>query len=79
MDIGVAADFEPAPGLIRRKVIYGTRNMAQGPAMTREEAEQALQVGMDAFNEEAGRGLDIVATGDMGIGNTTPPLRLLPR
>ncbi len=40
--------------------------------MTREEAEQALQVGMDVLNEEAGRGLDIVATGDMGIGNTTP-------
>jgi nicotinate-nucleotide--dimethylbenzimidazole phosphoribosyltransferase len=40
--------------------------------MTREEAEQALQAGVDVFNEEAARGLDIVATGDMGIGNTTP-------
>jgi nicotinate-nucleotide--dimethylbenzimidazole phosphoribosyltransferase len=72
VDIGVAVDFDPAPGLIRRKVMYGTRNMAQGPAMTREEAEQALQVGIDVLNEEVGRGLDIVATGDMGIGNTTP-------
>ena len=40
--------------------------------MTRAEAEQALQVGVDVLNEEAGRGLDLVATGDMGIGNTTP-------
>src|SRR5512134_2283332 len=72
VDIGVATDFEPLPGLIRRKVMCGTRNQAEGPAMTRAEAEQALQIGADVLNEEAARGLDIVATGDMGIGNTTP-------
>ena len=72
VDVGVAADFEPMPGLLQRKVMCGTRNQAEGPAMTREEAEQALQVGVDVLNQEAGRGLDIVATGDMGIGNTTP-------
>jgi nicotinate-nucleotide--dimethylbenzimidazole phosphoribosyltransferase len=72
VDIGVATEFEPLPGLIRRKVRCGTRNLAHGPALTRAEAEQALQVGMDVLNEEVERGLDIVATGDMGIGNTTP-------
>ena len=72
VDIGVAAEFEPLPGLVRRKVMYGTRSLAQGPAMTPEEAEQAIQVGMDVLKEEAARGLDLVATGDMGIGNTTP-------
>jgi nicotinate-nucleotide--dimethylbenzimidazole phosphoribosyltransferase len=72
VDIGVNADFEQMPGLVRRKVRCGTRNMAQGPAMTREEAGQALQVGVDVLNEEAANGLDLVATGDMGIGNTTP-------
>jgi nicotinate-nucleotide--dimethylbenzimidazole phosphoribosyltransferase len=72
VDIGVAADLPSMPGLLRRKVMCGTRNQAHGPAMTREEAEQALQVGVDVLNEEADRGLDIVATGDMGIGNTTP-------
>lgn len=72
VDIGVNANFEPMPGLIRRKILCGTRNMAQGPAMTREEAVQALQVGVDVLNEEASQGLDLVATGDMGIGNTTP-------
>jgi nicotinate-nucleotide--dimethylbenzimidazole phosphoribosyltransferase len=72
VDIGVAAEFEPMPGLIQRKVRYGTRNLAHGPAMTRVEAEQAIQVGIDVLNEEAAHGLDIVAAGDMGIGNTTP-------
>src|SRR6266498_29379 len=71
VDIGVAVEFESTPGLIRRKVMCGTRNLAHGPAMRREEAEQALQVGADVLNEEVARGLDIVATGDMGIGNTT--------
>jgi nicotinate-nucleotide--dimethylbenzimidazole phosphoribosyltransferase len=71
VDIGVAAEFEPMPGLIQRKVMCGTRNMAQGPAMTRAEAEKAIQIGMDVLQEEDVRGLDIVATGDMGIGNTT--------
>src|SRR5690349_2546325 len=72
VDIGVNADFEPMPALVRRKILCGTRNMAQGPAMTREEAGQALQVGVDVLNEEAANGLDLVATGDMGSGNTTP-------
>jgi nicotinate-nucleotide--dimethylbenzimidazole phosphoribosyltransferase len=72
VDVGVGTEFEPIAGLIRRKVRCGTRNMAQGPALTREEAEQALQVGIDVFEDEAAHGLDILATGDMGIGNTTP-------
>ena len=72
VDIGVAVEFEPTPGLVRRKVMCGTRNQAEGPAMTRAEAKQAIQVGLDVLSEEAAHGLDIVATGDMGIGNTTP-------
>ena len=72
VDIGVATQFESLPGLTQRKVMCGTRNLAQGSAMRREEAEQALQVGVDVLHEEAAHGLDIVATGDMGIGNTTP-------
>jgi nicotinate-nucleotide--dimethylbenzimidazole phosphoribosyltransferase len=72
VDIGVATDFEPMTGLVRRKVMCGTRNQAHGPAMTRAEAEQAIQVGVDVLNEETAHGLDLVATGDMGIGNTTP-------
>jgi len=73
VDIGVASDFDPSlPGLLRCKVARGTRNMAKGPAMTRDEAIKALTVGMDVLAQVAEKGLDLVATGDMGIGNTTP-------
>ncbi len=73
VDIGVVADFDPSlPGLLHYKVSRGTRNMAKGPAMTRREAEKAIAVGMDVLAQVAEKGLDLVATGDMGIGNTTP-------
>ncbi len=72
VDVGVAADFADAPGLVRRKVAYGTADFTRGPAMTLAEAEQALQVGRDVVAAEIAAGLDLVATGDMGIGNTTP-------
>ena len=49
VDIGVASEFEEMPGLVRRKVRCGTRNLARGPAMTRAEAEGALQAGVDVF------------------------------
>ncbi len=73
VDIGVAYDFDPSlAGLLHRKIAKGTRNMAKGPAMTRKEAEEAIVVGMDVLNEIAENGIDLIATGDMGIGNTTP-------
>jgi nicotinate-nucleotide--dimethylbenzimidazole phosphoribosyltransferase len=71
VDIGVDHDFEPAEGLEIRKVGHGTRNMAMGPAMTREEAELATLAGVEMV-EKYRDGLDIIGTGDMGIGNTTP-------
>jgi nicotinate-nucleotide--dimethylbenzimidazole phosphoribosyltransferase len=71
VDVGVACDLEDLPGLVKRKVAYGTASMASGPAMTRAQAEQAIQVGIDVAAEIAS-GLDLLATGDMGIGNTTP-------
>jgi nicotinate-nucleotide--dimethylbenzimidazole phosphoribosyltransferase len=49
----------------------GTANMARGPAMTRDAAEAAIALGIRTLDEEAGAGLDLAATGDMGIGNTT--------
>ena len=71
VDVGVDHDFEPMDGLELRKVGRGTRNMTKGPAMTREEAEQAVLVGVEMV-EKYRDGLDIIGTGDMGIGNTTP-------
>jgi nicotinate-nucleotide--dimethylbenzimidazole phosphoribosyltransferase len=72
VDVGVAADFDGHPGLLKRKIALGTQNLILGPAMTRPQAEAAVQVGLDTVNAEIDQGLDLVATGDMGIGNTTP-------
>ncbi len=72
VDVGVAADLPDMPGLLKRKVAYGTANMAVGPAMTRKEALTALKVGIDVVGEYIARGTGIVGLGEMGIGNTTP-------
>jgi len=72
VDCGVKADFEPVDGLKIKKVGYGTDNIAHGPAMSREQAIDSLEAGIESFNEELLNGIDIVATGDMGIANTTP-------
>ncbi len=72
VDMGVASDFEPHPSLIVKKVAKGTANMAKGPAMTYAQAEHAILAGVEVIEAEIKRGLDIVGTGDMGIGNTTP-------
>ena len=71
LDAGVAADLEPNPLLRSVKVAYGTANMAVGPAMTREQAVRCLEIGIDAAREQIGEGADLIACGDMGIGNTT--------
>lgn len=70
VDVGVATPVEGA-GLVARKVVPGTRNMAAGPALTRAETLQAIEVGFDVLDEQFTVGLDVVALGEMGIGNTT--------
>ena len=72
VDIGVAIDLEPKEGLLLKKVAKGTKNMSKGPAMSREEALKALLVGIDIAHDLKSKGVDIIGTGDMGIGNTTP-------
>jgi nicotinate-nucleotide--dimethylbenzimidazole phosphoribosyltransferase len=76
VDIGVNHDFEPGLNLISRKVAYGTRNLAQEPAMSREEALRAVWVGVERAQEAVEDGVDVLAAGDMGIGNTTPAAAL---
>jgi len=70
VDMGMARDID-CPGLIRRRIAPGTRNMTRGPAMTREEAGRAVQAGIDLVGEMRARGYRLIATGEMGIGNTT--------
>ncbi|MGC4019880.1 MAG: nicotinate-nucleotide--dimethylbenzimidazole phosphoribosyltransferase [Muricomes sp.] len=70
VDIGMAVDV---PSVTRpgQKVAYGTKNMAEHPAMTKDEAWQAIAAGIRLAEELKGQGYDILATGEMGIGNTT--------
>src|SRR5574340_92137 len=72
VDIGVAYEFGRVPGLIQKKVMMGTKNLLLEPAMSREQATEALQVGVDLATEAAREGIGLIGTGDMGIGNTTP-------
>ncbi len=72
VDIGVDYTFSEAPGLAIRKVMPGTRNMLKEPAMTRDEAEQSVNVGIELASLYAEKGYRLFGTGDMGIGNTTP-------
>ena len=67
IDIGMARDTK----VPRYKVAYGTKNMAKGPAMTREEAVRALETGIAVAEEKIAAGYQLMATGEMGIGNTT--------
>ncbi len=71
VDMGVAAELAEQEGLLVRKLGWGTRNMARGPAMTRDEAVRAIECGMEVAGREIAQGAKLLATGDMGIGNTT--------
>jgi len=71
VDIGVAADLEPSPVLVNKKVNHGTKDMTKGPAMTKEEAVRSITAGIEVVEEELKKGVDVIGTGDMGIGNTT--------
>lgn len=68
VDVGMASDTKVRTDL---KVAHGTKNMAKMPAMTREEAVKAIEAGIFMAEELKGRGYQILATGEMGIGNTT--------
>lgn len=72
VDMGVASNIAPDERLTVRKINYGTKNMSKGPAMSREEAVRSISAGMEVFEDELKKGVDIAGTGDMGIGNTTP-------
>jgi nicotinate-nucleotide--dimethylbenzimidazole phosphoribosyltransferase len=76
VDIGVNAELQHAL-LYSRKVRYGTGNMVVGPAMSEQEALQAIHAGIELVEELITQGYTLFATGDMGIGNTTASSALL--
>lgn len=77
VDVGVMEDLPADAGVILKKVKYGTDNMRKGPAMSREEAIRALEVGIEVANDQIAHGVNLLATGEMGIGNTTPSAAIL--
>jgi len=76
VDVGVAGKVD-VPGVLDFKVREGTANISTGPAMSREEAVKALEAGIAVAVKEIEGGADLLATGDMGIGNTTPSSAIL--
>ena len=71
VDVGIVGDVECVK-LVDKKVVRGTRNIAVGSAMTAEQTERSIVVGMDTVKELAESGTKLIITGEMGIGNTTP-------
>lgn len=77
-DLGVNWDFEPDLPIFHKKIRKGTDNLAQGPAMTRAAAVQSIEVGIEIVAELLAEGpVDLLGTGDMGIGNTTPSTAII--
>ena len=77
VDMGIIPELEAtelpnADRLLVKKIAAGTQNFAEGPAMTRQQAQQAIEIGFEVASDLFTSGIDILGTGDMGIGNTTP-------
>ena len=71
VDVGVAHPVSYENGVVDARVADGTADMTTGPAMTRDQTLHAIRVGIEQVAALAAEGLDLVGTGDMGIGNTT--------
>jgi nicotinate-nucleotide--dimethylbenzimidazole phosphoribosyltransferase len=77
-DIGVNADFEPDLPIFHKKVRKGTANFIKGPAMSRDEAVASIEAGISIVDELVAQNRpDMIGTGDMGIGNTTPSTAII--
>ncbi|MFJ9791829.1 nicotinate-nucleotide--dimethylbenzimidazole phosphoribosyltransferase [Streptomyces globosus] len=77
IDVGVAGDLPATPGLLPRKVRPGTADLTAGPAMTREEAVAAIEVGIETARDLVAAGNKALLTGEMGIANTTVSAALI--
>ncbi|MEU1818280.1 nicotinate-nucleotide--dimethylbenzimidazole phosphoribosyltransferase [Streptomyces roseifaciens] len=77
VDVGVAGELPSTPGLLPRKVRAGTADITTGPAMTREEAMHALEVGIETARDLVAAGNKALLTGEMGIANTTVSAALI--
>jgi len=71
-DVGVDYDLSHIDGIINRKIARGTKNFLYEPAMTEEEFNQAIQVGVELVDDCIAEGCKVLSIGEMGIGNTSP-------
>lgn len=71
VDVGVDADISNLPDIVDRKIAYGTKNIAEGPAMTRAQARKSIKVGKELAEKAIKAGFNCFLIGEMGIGNTT--------
>lgn len=76
VNIGIKGEVNN-PKIIDKKIMNGTRNIVKGPAMTREEAVKAIEVGIEVVDSLVKEGYDLFGTGEMGIGNTTTSAAIL--
>ncbi|GAA2102803.1 hypothetical protein GCM10009801_77100 [Streptomyces albiaxialis] len=77
VDVGVAGELPATPGLLPRKVRYGTSDMTTGPALTRDEVARAIEVGIETARDLVAAGNKALLTGEMGIANTTASAALI--
>lgn len=77
IDIGINRDMSHVQGIVHKKVALGTENMAKGPAMTKEQCEQAILVGIQMVKTLKDQGYNLFVTGEMGIGNTSTSSAML--
>ncbi|MGP3771045.1 nicotinate-nucleotide--dimethylbenzimidazole phosphoribosyltransferase [Streptomyces sp. SDT5-1] len=77
VDVGVAGELPATPGLLPRKVRAGTADMTTGPALTREEVKEAIEVGIETARDLVAAGNKALLTGEMGIANTTASAALI--
>ncbi len=76
VDVGISSDYD-CPGIIDRKIARGTRNIAEGPAMTEEQCLKAISTGLETASRAAKEGATVFGCGEMGIGNTTTSAAVL--
>ena len=72
VDVGIATPYEEQGGkIVQRRILRGTGNIVKGPAMSREQALEAILVGIERAGKAKEDGIDVIGAGEMGIGNTT--------
>lgn len=71
VDVGVNADLSNVPGLVDKKIAYGTKNITEGPAMTKAQARKSIKIGKDLAEKAVKAGCNCFLLGEMGIANTT--------